>query len=428
MSPLVRFWFRLSQPELGDAIALLRERFGLSRERLIQRMWDISQDEDLGVDEVLIYRWERGDKKGHRNRPGPRYRELLGRVCEREAESLNVVARHEFVKELAALDLPWIGSGAAESYSLSNAASPLSAADVSPITARFQYLRNRISGANLIGPVRAHIDFIAGHLRERSLTAGSRAGLVSGLGEASVLAGVLSYWDLDDERAARQYLHTAVTAAREAQDQALGAFVMGFTAELETYIQQPVRAIELNRAAQRIAVKITSPRMRSWLAASEAQACAHAEIEDSYIFRVLERAREEMARTESDPYPQWMMFFDPARLAGYEGASLVKAGHPHRALETLRQAATNTDGALKNYHAYIAADMAWGFAQQGELEESCHHLATAFDLANALNYRDGLRRVLNVRQQLDQWNDTPAVRQLDEQLKFGWVPLGHRWC
>jgi hypothetical protein len=411
ITPLVAFWQRLDQPELGNAIVLLRERFGISRGRLITRMWDLSDEPDLGVDEVLVFRWEKGDKRGHFTRPGRRYRELLGRVCERELKKLNPVARHEFLKELAALDVPTLMTESSNT----NAVLGMTAADVSPVTAHLEYLRNRISGANLIHPVRTHIDFIAQYLSQAALGTDSRAQLVSALGEVSVLAGALSLWDLNDEASARHHFLLAGAAAREAEDNALRAFVLGFMAELEAYLYRPARALELTQAAQEAAGEIASPRLRSWLAAVEAQAKARTGQMD--ILPSLERAREEMSQAQpDDPDPQWIRFFDPARLEGYEANTMVWAGRARFALQTLRQAAAETSPFLKNYLAEIAANTALVLAQEGEIDESCQHLATAFDLARSLNYGYGLRQIDHVRQQLGPWSGTPAVRDLDERL------------
>jgi tetratricopeptide (TPR) repeat protein len=443
VSPLVGLWIRLDQPELGDAIALLRKYFGLTRSELLRRMGALSPERDLGVDESLIYRWERGEKGKPRTLPGTHYRALLGRVCDNEVGSLSEIARREFLGKLAAIGGPsmffsftgmevligsthWTASPnaieqAVVALSTGNAFD-MTADHVGQITALYEYLRNRIPGRQLINPVRTHIEFIAQHLRESSLTADSRSALVSALGEASVLAGVLSFWDLHDEGGARSHFQKANDAAREAGDHALWVFSLGFAAELETYIEQPQRALPLNRAAQGGAANVASPHMRSWLASAEAQALARAGSDDVAMHRALENAHKEMARTKSgEPGERWIRFFDPARLEAYEGATLAKAGQGRSALRVLRQAAIDTSPSLKSYHAEIGADTAEALAHEGEIDESCQYLAKAFNLANSLNYRDGLRRVLNVRQQLDQWNNTAAVKDLDERLRFGWV-------
>jgi tetratricopeptide (TPR) repeat protein len=442
ISPLVELWIGLEQPKLGDAISLVRQHFGLTRTSLIQQMWDLSGERDLGVDESLVYRWERGEKGKARSRPGPRYRMLLGRVCEREVESLSESSRREFLGKLAAVGGPsmllgvtgtefligsahWSASpqalGRAAAILSGNAAGGITAAEVGHITGCYAALRNRIPGTQLIGAVRAHVELIAQHLRESSMATSLRAELVSALGEASVLAGVLSCWDIRDESGARHHFETAGAAAREAGDRVPGIFALGFTAELEMY-QQPARAIELNQVAQEMAAHLSSPRVRSWLATNQARASAYAGARHDEVLRPLDRAREEMAQVKPDSGDSRLIqFFNPASLARYEGETLMRAGQAGLAIQSLRQAAANTEPSLKSYHAEIAAEMASALAQQGEVEESCKQLGRAFDLATSVNYRYGMGRVLQVRRDLEQWNDTQVVKQLDERLRIGWA-------
>ncbi len=92
-SALVAFWHHLDQPELGDAISLLRQQFNLSRGQLIERMWKHADGGDLGVDESLVYRWERGERARPRPRPSSQYRILLGRVCECKVQKMSPIAQ-----------------------------------------------------------------------------------------------------------------------------------------------------------------------------------------------------------------------------------------------------------------------------------------------------------------------------------------------
>lgn len=88
-----------SLPKLGCATWRLRHLALESRQasagqepaecgQLCQHLCDLSETADLGVDDSLVYRWEKGEKGRSRPRPGPHYRALLGRVCEREAKNV----------------------------------------------------------------------------------------------------------------------------------------------------------------------------------------------------------------------------------------------------------------------------------------------------------------------------------------------------
>src|SRR5207237_3568871 len=54
-------WDRLDQPQIGDAISLLRQHSGLTRAQLIERMCQISEVQNPGLDMSLVYRWVKGE-------------------------------------------------------------------------------------------------------------------------------------------------------------------------------------------------------------------------------------------------------------------------------------------------------------------------------------------------------------------------------
>ncbi|HEX6508485.1 MAG TPA: helix-turn-helix transcriptional regulator, partial [Chloroflexota bacterium] len=231
------------------------------------------------------------------------------------------------------------------------------------LTRHFEHLRRTTAGRHLIASVRAHLDFVASCLRDSSLAPGEHLPMVSAFGEVAVLAGRLSFWDLHDETRARHYFEMAGAAAHESEDRALASYAIAFTAELETYVQQPRSGAEQGRAAQELAGGAVTPRVRSWLSGVEAEANANSGDSEACV-SALARAHEAMAEVkDGDPDPQWIEFFDESRLLGYEGACLTRIGRSSQALTVLGQAADSTDPALKRYHAEIAADTAWSLAQ-----------------------------------------------------------------
>jgi transcriptional regulator with XRE-family HTH domain len=391
-------------------------------EAVIRRGWSGPR-----ADSHLIGRWERGERN-----PRPRSVQLLCDVYEKSPAELGLlppeddVNRRRFLRTalgssaalLIRADVDWSQAATIAE----GAGTPgLTAADIERLTGSYEQLRRRVSGRFLIGPVRSHVDFVARYLREHSLTSTKRDELVSALGEAAVLAGRLAFWDLQDEAGARHYFEVAGAASREASSPSLQAYALAFTAELATYVGQPTRAVEGSQAAQAAARGSVAPRARSWLASVEAEARAHFGDVDGCL-GALDRAREAMDRAgPDDENPQWIDFFDQPRLAGYEGACLVTIGQSRRALQALQRAAAITDPLLTRYHAEIAADMAWGFAQQSEIAEACEFLASAVDSAASVGYSEGLKRARAVRRHLDPWRDEKAVRRLDDRLRQAWL-------
>jgi len=283
---------------------------------------------------------------------------------------------------------------------------------VTAVTFHLEQLRRRAPGDYLLRLVASHLSFIRSHLSGANGNSGS---VISAMGEAAVLAGRLSFWDLRDSSSTARYFQLASQAASESANQALGAYVLAFTAEFMTYMGRPGEAIDYVGAAFRSRDAL-APRVNAWIASVEAEAYAHLGQADSSRAS-LERAHQAMDRAApADHEPAWIDFFDEARLAGYEGACLVRLDDAGGALAVLDRASGITDRSFTKYHSEIAADMAWAHAQQGSVDESCRQLALAFQFANPVGYRDGLRRISHVRQQLQPHRDAAAVRELDELL------------
>jgi transcriptional regulator with XRE-family HTH domain/tetratricopeptide (TPR) repeat protein len=284
---------------------------------------------------------------------------------------------------------------------------------VAAVTFHLEQLRRRAPGDYLLRLVASHLSFIRSHLS--SANGNTSGSVISAMGEAAVLAGRLSFWDIRDSSSTARYFQLASQAATEAANQALGAYVLAFTAEFMTYMGRPKEAIDYVGAAHRSRDAL-APRVNAWVASVEAEAYAHLGQADSSRAS-LERAHHAMDRAgPADHEPAWIDFFDEARLAGYEGACLVRLEDAPGALAVLDRATRITDRSFTKYHSEIAADMAWAHAQQGSVDESCRQLALAFQFANPVGYRDGLRRISHVRQRLQPHRDATAVRELDELL------------
>jgi tetratricopeptide (TPR) repeat protein len=235
------------------------------------------------------------------------------------------------------------------------------------------------------------------------------------MGEAAVLAGRLSFWDVRDSAGAARYFELARRAAEEAEDRVLGAYALAFIAEFTTYLGRPGESLGYVEAA-RNSRAVLPPRVNAWVAAVEAEARAY--LAEGHETRVaLDKAHAAMALvTRDDHEPAWIDFFDEGRLGGYAGVCLVRLGDAPNAVEVLERANRATNPSFTKYRSEIASDLAWARVQQGQVEESCRLLALTFELAHPVGYKEGLHRLAHVRQQLQPYRDTAAVRELDELL------------
>ena len=95
------FWMRMPQPELGQAIKLLRAQFDTKRS-FLDHLQEAS-GEDVGAGDSLVFRWERGEVT-----PGGRYRQMFDRLCKAQLEVMSTKTRREFLRQLALLSGGWI--------------------------------------------------------------------------------------------------------------------------------------------------------------------------------------------------------------------------------------------------------------------------------------------------------------------------------
>jgi tetratricopeptide (TPR) repeat protein len=280
---------------------------------------------------------------------------------------------------------------------------------VAAVTFHLEQLRRRAPGDYLLRLVASHINFMRSHLP--GTPAKSRR-LLTAMGEAAVLAGRLSFWDVRDSAGAARYFELARRAAEEAEDRVLGAYALAFIAEFTTYLGRPGESLGYVEAA-RNSRAVLPPRVNAWVAAVEAEARAY--LAEGHETRVaLDKAHAAMALvTRDDHEPAWIDFFDEGRLGGYAGVCLVRLGDAPNAVEVLERANRATNPSFTKYRSEIASDLAWARVQQGQVEESCRLLALTFELAHPVGYKEGLHRLAHVRQQLQPYRDTAAVRELD---------------
>jgi transcriptional regulator with XRE-family HTH domain/tetratricopeptide (TPR) repeat protein len=283
---------------------------------------------------------------------------------------------------------------------------------VAAVTFHLEQLRRQAPGDYLLRLVASHINFMRSHLP--STPAKSRR-LLSAVAEAAVLAGRLSFWDVRDSAGAARYFELARRAAEEAEDRVLSAYALAFIAEFTTYIGRPRESLDYLEATRSLR-DVLPPRVDAWVAAVQAEACAYlAEGHDTRV--ALEQAHAAMAlATRHDEEPAWIDFFDEGRLGGYEGVCLVRLGDAPNAVQVLEKATRVTNPSFTKYRSEIASDLAWARVQQGQVEESCRLLALTFELAHPVGYKESLHRLAHVRQQLQPYRDTAAVRELDELL------------
>ncbi len=288
------------------------------------------------------------------------------------------------------------------------AVEPTTAATLDALALRYQRMYHSTPPAELMVPVTAHLELVD----DLAKTAGrQQRQLLRNHSTVALLAGRLSFFDLQDPMAARSYYGMALDSAREAGDPHLPAATMGHMSFVAADRGRFTAAVDLLDSAGAKAAK--NSILPSWLAAVEAEVRAKAG-EPTEALRAVDRA--EHALDVGRGVPGWLDYYDATRLNGFKGFAYLSAGRPAEARAALQAAVASLDPGAVKQRAVFLADLATTYVHQGEVDQGC---APAGQAAVALaqgGYATSAQRLREFRTLVAPWEDRPAVKDLDERL------------
>lgn len=270
-----------------------------------------------------------------------------------------------------------------------------------------------LAPAALVGLVEGHLSTLS-----RLVTEGLREHrpvLLSLTGETAALAGWVRA-DLGDDRRALAHYDHALLAAREAGDQALGAYVLGSATVLPTFRRRsPSTVVEvLTEGARGVDPRKATPRTRAWLGCL--RAAAHARLGDGDgAVAALDDAAELLALAEPAGRRPRVHFFDRSRLAGERGSCLLELGRTAEARALFTDALRQADPAAK-IRARFLTGLALSHAREGDVDEACRIATDSLSVAQRSGTRRSVDQVRDLRRDLQPWARHPAVRELDDHL------------
>lgn len=274
-------------------------------------------------------------------------------------------------------------------------------------------LDDRIGSRDLQGPVTGHLQLIT------SLLQGSPRGpvhrrLCTAAAQVAQLAGWLAF-DMNDHRGAQRYYEVALRAAQEAGDRVLSAYVLGCMSVVATYGDDAHAGLQLGYEAQHRGKGWVTATTLAWLCRVEALALATLG-EAAPCASALDRAEVAIAQASPASDPPWIYHFNRSQLAGQKGACYVRLHRPKDAQAALGEALTTLSTEFVRDRSLHLTHLASAYAQQGEIEEACRLAGDSW--ANAMHTGSAreLRRIHEFRRELDRWNDSVAVKELDAQL------------
>ena len=311
----------------------------------------------LGIDANAVSRHERGIIA----MPRAPYPELYAKLYRTTVGTLwppgriDAMERRRFLQALAAT------TGAA----LLPGADP-SADAITSVTGGFRRLEATTPAAELRGPVRAHLRFIAGQLDHGGTQ------LAAAASEAAGFAAWLAVDQADDGQARQQYRRAFGYAERSGSD-VLAGYMLGSMALWAAETGRVGEAASLLAQARRSIPQVAPPTVHAWLAAIEATAQASAGDADATL-AALKRAETAVAGAHEPMWP-WLFPFDAVKLAGYVGACATRLHLPRTALPALGEALDGLGPARTKQRALVLADLAANHRALGD-DDQARELAT----------------------------------------------------
>jgi len=449
--------------DLGGWIRSQRERLGLTQQELADRVAEHAWIHDrrrVGVNPDMVSKWERGAK-----RPGRLYRRLLAEALGVPLESMREAAPNwSQTEQHSSVDSDWLAPPLmlAENPEALDLLLPqllvmwreselrrrelLGAVGVLPFGLTVGRLdawslgctlsRSRMEGErtlsileSLIARVEtAYYTEVPQPLLEvlRAVTATAEAflgettapavhrRLLRVVARSNLLAGRLSFFDVNRRFDARSYLDLAREAAEQVGDPLLQAAALGHLAFLPAAQYNFAAADRYIESARGALTLSPSSLVSAWLSAIESEFRSQARTE-RLAFSSIDRARGELERGSASALPGWFDFFDDRRLSGFEGYALRRAERLEAAAECLAISLEPGPELGAKQRAVVTLDLAVVDAATGDLDTACElAYSAALDLERTA-YATASSRL---NEFLTAVPDTghPAVRLLQDKL------------
>lgn len=240
-----------------------------------------------------------------------------------------------------------------------------------------------------------------------------RPRLLSTLGNASRMAGWLCF-DVNDFPSAGYFYEDARAQAHEADNVELGAHVLRNMSHLAIWQDRPRTGIDHAVAANQWAQRTGDRRLQAYCAdgAAVAYAC---DGQRSRCLTALDAARVAVGRIGEQP-PGFLYSYDEATHIMHRGLCHLKLGDAHLATDCAQQSLTTLDKSKTRNVAMTIMDLSSASVQAGEIDEAARLLGDAGEIAASNSSTRLVGMVKQTRAALQPWQDSSAVRELDDRL------------
>jgi len=160
------------------------------------------------------------------------------------------------------------------------------------------------------------------------------------------------------------------------------------------------------------------PIINAWICAIRSEHKARAG-ESADAHRALEAAESALALPAGEPVPEWLDFFDEARLEGFRGFALLRVGRVADARGALTHGLRRLRPTAAKQRSVYLVDLASTYVAAREIDKACAVAGEACATLQEAGYATGTERLRQFRLSVDVWQDAASVRALDEQMSYG---------
>jgi transcriptional regulator with XRE-family HTH domain len=288
--------------------------------------------------------------------------------------------------------------------------------DLGAITASYWNI-SKNSFVNILSGISGHFSTIVQLLKDTH-PAPIHKRLCSLASENALLLGT-TFRDIKEYDLGWSHYTFALKTALDIGDIDLWAKGIGGAALLQFYWGKPQDGLALLQEAQK--QQPQNRRIYPWLSAIAAE--IHAGMGDEgTCLRFLEKSKRVTLLTAQDT-DRYSTGFNPASVAGYEGACFVRLRKPELALPALEQAFASSDPTNLHRQSIFIADMGMVHSQLGNPKEACQILSQALDTVVQTKSLEVVQRVCKARNELDRWKQSGEVKDLDTQIRDTFTAL-----
>ena len=297
-----------------------------------------------------------------------------------------------------------------------------------------------VSPSRVDGQVIDHLDATLRHCQLQEDALGSRAVLPTLLGQRNLVHDLLAecpdnlrvrllstysnmstsigyyFFELNDVNRSRRYYEQARAAAHDAGSTELSIYALCEWSYTESWQgQAAANGIDLAAVAQSLVSKTEDPLMR--VGAAQRAATAYAfDGQHKACMVELERAQDSLASARQVSAESPAYFWNEGYLTSHRSECLLRLGKPQEAAASASAGLMLYDKSFVDGYAVCMLHLGNAHLQSGEIDEAAQVIGSAASLAARTRSARLVKELRTTRARMQPWQDTQAVRELDEQL------------